>query len=158
MVMIMLDMRIYSHSSREVHADSGGQWGFGGFEFDLGDLFSGGWATKKKSKTPPKEEEKVQLESLDVTEIVEIPFLDFLYETSLSVKNCLWKGAHSQGKTWNTTRNKVQDIWKMTNNRWTDGRYVCYSGCKDANKYWSEYYEDDWRNTLPDIKALEKVL
>ncbi len=102
-----------------------GQWGFGGFEFDLGDLFSGGWATKKKSKTPPKEEEKVQLESLDVTEIVEIPFLDFLYETSLSVKTVYGKVLTLRVKpgTRPGTKFKISGKWRTTDGR-TGDMYV----------------------------------
>lgn len=101
------------------------QWGFGGFEFDLGDLFSGGWATKKKSKTPPKEEEKVQLESLDVTEIVEIPFLDFLYETSLSVKTVYGKVLTLKVKpgTRPGTKFKISGKWRTTDGR-TGDMYV----------------------------------
>lgn len=102
-----------------------GQWGFGGFEFDLGDLFSGGWTTKKKSKTPPKEEEKVQLESLDVTEIVEIPFLDFLYETSLSVKTVYGKVLTLKVKpgTRPGTKFKISGKWRTTDGR-TGDMYV----------------------------------
>ena len=69
-----------------------GQWGFSGFEFDLGDLFSSGGPSRKKSKTPPKEEKETkQIENLDVTEVVEIPYLDFLYETSVSIKTVYGK-------------------------------------------------------------------
>lgn len=101
------------------------QWGFGGFEFDLGDLFSGGWATKKKTKTAPKEEEKVQLESLDVTEIVEIPFLDFLYETSLSVKTVYGKVLTLKVKpgTRPGTKFKISGKWRTTDGR-TGDMYV----------------------------------
>lgn len=63
----------------------GGQW----FEFDLGDLF-GGWR-KKSQRTESKEEQKKEIANIDVTETVEIPFLDFLYDTSVSVKTVYGK-------------------------------------------------------------------
>lgn len=58
-----------------------------GFEFDLGDLF-GGWRAKQKTKN---EWIKNDTPNLDVTETVEIPFLDFLYDTSVSVRTVYGK-------------------------------------------------------------------
>lgn len=95
-------------------ADVGGQ-GFGGFEdifsqfqwantrkraqsqgfsFNFSDLFWWGYeepeepqprTRRTKEETPQKEE------NLDVTETVEIPFLDFLFDTSVSVKTVYGK-------------------------------------------------------------------
>ncbi len=56
----------------------------GGAEFDIGDMFGSG---RSQSRAKPREEEsKKEIQNLDVTETVEIPFFDFLYTTSLSVK------------------------------------------------------------------------
>lgn len=52
------------------------------FEFDLGNLFGGGGMGGAQRATPESEEE----ESLDVELVAEIPFLDFLLGTSVSVK------------------------------------------------------------------------
>ncbi|MFZ2255954.1 MAG: DnaJ C-terminal domain-containing protein [Patescibacteria group bacterium] len=49
----------------------------------MGDIFGGGGRTKKSQKqTEPKAEKP----NLDVTLTVEIPFFDFLYDTSISVQ------------------------------------------------------------------------
>jgi DnaJ-class molecular chaperone len=60
----------------------------GGFEFDIGDIFGGGGRTKKSQK---QAEPKAEKPNLDVTETVEIPFLDFLYDTSISVQTVYGK-------------------------------------------------------------------
>jgi DnaJ-class molecular chaperone len=66
----------------------------GGFEFDLGDILSGmgGWTwwsrtSQKQEREAPKEEKT----NLDVTETVEIPLLDFLYDTSIDVRTIYGK-------------------------------------------------------------------
>ena len=50
--------------------------------FDFSDFFSQG-NTRSNQKTGKQEEVS---ESLDVVETIEIPFLDFLFDTSVSVK------------------------------------------------------------------------
>ena len=62
----------------------------GGVEFDLGDLF-GGWGKRSRKTEPEYEEPKKEIPNLDVTETIEIPFFDFLYDTSLSVKTVYGK-------------------------------------------------------------------
>lgn len=63
--------------------------GGGGVEFDIGDLFGGG---RTQSRQQPREPEPVkEILNLDVTETVLIPFFDFLYDTSISVKTVYGK-------------------------------------------------------------------
>ena len=67
----------------------------GGFEFDLGDILSGmgsWWSRKTRYEEPaefetPKKEET----NLDVTETVEIPFFEFLYDTAIDVRTVYGK-------------------------------------------------------------------
>ena len=69
----------------------GGKQNSGGFGFDFGDLFGGGFGaqnTKSQKKSEPKKE---KVENLDVTETVEIPFLDFLSDQKISVKTVYGK-------------------------------------------------------------------
>jgi curved DNA-binding protein len=60
------------------------------FEFDFGDIF---WDPEQHAqsnrRTQSQEEEKEV--NLDVTETLEIPFLEFLYDTSVSVKTVYGK-------------------------------------------------------------------
>ena len=66
-----------------------GGGGAGGVEFDIGDLFGGG---RTQSRQQPREPEPVkEIVNLDVTETVQIPFFDFLYDTSISVKTVYGK-------------------------------------------------------------------
>lgn len=61
-----------------------------GFEFDLGNLFGGGQRSSRRSE-PKREEPKKEILNVDVIETVEIPFFDFLYDTSISVKTVYGK-------------------------------------------------------------------
>lgn len=63
----------------------------GWFEFDIGDLFSGGARSQQQRQQPRQEEPKKEIPNLDVTETIEIPFFDFLYDTSISVKTVYGK-------------------------------------------------------------------
>ena len=58
----------------------------GWFEFDIGDLFGGGGRSQSRQQAPRDEEPKKEIQNLDVTETIEIPWFDFLYDTSISVK------------------------------------------------------------------------
>ncbi len=61
----------------------------GGADFDIGDLFGGG---RTQSRQQPREPEvQKEIVNLDVTETVTIPFFDFLYDTSISVKTVYGK-------------------------------------------------------------------
>lgn len=63
--------------------------GGGGVEFDIGDLFGGG---RTQSRQQPREpEQPKEIPNLDVTGTVLIPFFDFLYDTSISVKTVYGK-------------------------------------------------------------------
>lgn len=59
-----------------------------GFEFDLGDIFSGmGNSRGQKHQTRYEEDiPKKTEENLDVTQTIEIPFLDFLFDTTHDIK------------------------------------------------------------------------
>lgn len=61
----------------------------GGVEFDIGDLFGGGRTQSRQQQREP--EVKKETVNLDVTETVTIPFFDFLYDTSISVKTVYGK-------------------------------------------------------------------
>ncbi len=125
---------------------SGGSQGFGGFEdifsqfggakawrggsenfeFDIWDLFGSGGGRKKQSR--PREEESEspkQEDNLDVTEVVEIPFLDFLYETALSVKTIYGKVLTLKVKagTKPGTKFKITGKWRTMNGK-TGDMYV----------------------------------
>jgi DnaJ-class molecular chaperone len=54
----------------------------------MGDIFGGG---RSQSRAKPEPETPKEIANLDVTETVEIPFLDFLYDTSLSIKTVYGK-------------------------------------------------------------------
>jgi DnaJ-class molecular chaperone len=63
--------------------------GMGGADFDIGDLFGGGRTQSRQQQREP--EVKKEIVNLDVTETVTIPFFDFLYDTSISVKTVYGK-------------------------------------------------------------------
>lgn len=73
----------------DVFSQFGGMGG-GNVEFDIGDLF-GGWRRSQAKKPPKQEEPKKEIPNVDVTETIEIPFFDFLYDTSISVKTVYGK-------------------------------------------------------------------
>lgn len=67
----------------DIFSQFGGMGGqSSGYEFDMGDMF-GGWQRGKNQQETQKPKDKP---NVDVTETIEIPFLDFLYDTSISVK------------------------------------------------------------------------
>ena len=107
-------------------------WSFGGFEdifsqfdtagwggFDFEDLFSG---AGRKNQRPGKEKtQREDAPSLDVVEKVEIPFLDFLFDTSISVKTVYGKNLSLKVKagTKPGTRFKISGKWRtMDGNTW----------------------------------------
>ncbi len=61
----------------------------GSVEFDIGDLFGGGRTQSRQQAREP--EPTKEIVNLDVTETVAIPFFDFLYDTSISVKTVYGK-------------------------------------------------------------------
>lgn len=61
-----------------------------GIEFDLGDILGGMWWRAQHRKNPEPEQKK-EIPNLDVTETVEIPFFDFLYDTSINIRTVYGK-------------------------------------------------------------------
>lgn len=57
------------------------------FNFDFGDIFGG----KQSGGYSQPKAKKEEIENLDVTETVEIPFMDFLFDNKISVKNVYGK-------------------------------------------------------------------
>ncbi len=86
--------------------------GWGGFEFDLWDIFSG--AGTKNQKSRKEKPHKEDTPSLDIVERVEIPFLDFLFDTSVSVKTVYGKNLSLKVKagTKPGTRFKISGKWR----------------------------------------------
>jgi molecular chaperone DnaJ len=106
-------------------AFGGGGWGTNrGFEFDIGDLF---WnnAKTQKSQTRQQKETPKEIENLDVSETIEIPFLDFLYDTSVSVQTVYGKGLSLKVKagTKPGTKFKISGKWRTSSGK-TGDMYV----------------------------------
>ena len=81
--------RQQSGGFEDIFSQFGGMGG-SNIEFDIGDIF-GGWRRSQSRKPPKQEEPKKEIPSVDVTETIEIPFFDFLYDTSISIKTVYWK-------------------------------------------------------------------
>ncbi len=95
----------------------------GGFEFDLGDIFSGmGWGRRGSQREEFEEEpKKKEIPNLDVTETVEIPFLEFLYDTSVDVRTVYGKHLTLKVKagTKPGTKYKISGKWRTS--EWKTG-------------------------------------
>jgi molecular chaperone DnaJ/curved DNA-binding protein len=101
---------------------SGGQrWSE--FEFDIGDIFGGVGTRWKKSQR--QAESKTEKPNFDVTETVEIPFLDFLYDTSISVQTVYGKTLSLKVKagTKPGTKFKISGKWRTIDGQ-TGDMYV----------------------------------
>ena len=100
----------------------------GGVEFDIGDLFgnmsSGTRQKKQKSQYEEAKTEEIK-PNLDVTETVEIPFLDFLFDTSISVKTVYGKHLTLKIKTGTKpgTKYKISGKWRTIDGK-TGDMYV----------------------------------
>lgn len=98
-------------------------WGMGGggqnFEFDIGDLF-GGWRSRKTER-PEEPKEKKEIPNLDVTETMEMPFFDFLYDTSLSVKTIYGKVLSLKIKAGTKPGTRFKISWKGRSSEWKTG-------------------------------------
>lgn len=95
----------------------------GGFEFDIGDLFGG---HNRKRQTPPKEPKSQEAETnLDVIETIEIPFFDFLYDTSVTVQTVYgkWLSLKVKAGTKPGTRFKISGKWRTSGGK-TGDMYV----------------------------------
>lgn len=86
----------------------------GWFEFDIGDLFGGGARSQQQRQQPKQEEPKKEIPNLDVTETIEMPFFDFLYDTSISVKTVYGKILKLKVKAWTKpgTKFKISGEWR----------------------------------------------
>ncbi len=94
----------------------GGARQSGGIEFDIGDLFWGRGGTKQKKPKNTHEEPKKETikPNLDVMEVVEIPFFDFLYDTSVSIRTVYGKNLFLKVKagTKPGTKFKISGKWR----------------------------------------------
>ena len=86
-------------------------------EFDIGDMFGGGWSrrnahTWKQYRDEPSREEIVP--NLDVTETIEIPFFEFLYDTSVNIRTVYGKNLTLKVKagTKPGTKYKISGKWR----------------------------------------------
>lgn len=96
-----------------------------GFEFDIGDLFGNtGWGRRTENQQSHQTDEKKE-ENLTVTETVEIPFFDFLFDTSISVRTVYGKNLTLKVKagTKPGTRFKISGKWRTTGGK-TGDMYV----------------------------------
>ena len=106
-----------------------GGWGrqSGGIEFDIGDLFgSMWWWRQKKQKNSYEEPKQEEIKpNLDVTETVEIPFLDFLFDTSISVNTVYNKHLTLKIKAGSKpgTKYKISGKWRTMDGK-TGDMYV----------------------------------
>ncbi len=95
-----------------------GWWRKQNSEFDFSDLF-GNNNHKEKAK------QESNAPSLDIIETVEIPFLDFLFDTSISIKTVYGKNLSLKVKSGTKPGTKFKISWKgRTNNGVTWDMYI----------------------------------
>mgnify|MGYP002775984648 CR=1 FL=1 len=95
-----------------------GWWRKQNSEFDFSDLF-GNNNHKEKAK------QESNIPSLDIIETVEIPFLDFLFDTSISIKTVYGKNLSLKVKSGTKPGTKFKISWKgRTNNGVTWDMYI----------------------------------
>ncbi len=107
----------------DIFSGFGWMWGWQwGFEFDIGDLFGGGWREQKTQREEPRTEPKKEIPNLDVTETVEIPFFDFLYDTQISVKTVYGKTLSIKVKSGTKpgTKFKITGKWRSSDGKTGD--------------------------------------
>ncbi len=102
--------------------------GGGGMGFDFGDIFGGVWGTnsrKKQRKEEVHEDTPKEIPMLDVTETIEIPFLDFLYDTQVDVRTVYGKHLTLKVKagTKPGTKFKISGKWRTMDGK-TGDMYV----------------------------------
>lgn len=100
----------------------------GGMGFDFGDIFGEMWGTssrKKQRKEEVHEDIPKEIPMLDVTETVEIPFLDFLYDTQVDVRTVYGKHLTLKVKagTKPGTKFKISGKWRTMDGK-TGDMYV----------------------------------
>lgn len=99
-----------------------------GFDFDIGDIFGGMGGTQgrgRRNPEPESYEESKKPDNLDVTETIEIPFLDFLFDTSVDVKTVYGKHLSLKVKagTKPGTKFKISGKWRTMDGK-TGDMYV----------------------------------
>ncbi len=109
--------RAQSSGFEDIFSQFGGS---GGVEFDLGDIFGGGHTQSRQQSREP--EPPKEIPNLDVTETILIPFFDFLYDTSVSVKTVYGKVLTLKVKagTKPGTRFKVSGKWRSMDGKTGD--------------------------------------
>ncbi len=109
----------------DIFSQFGGGWGrqSGGYDFDLGDILSGMGGGRRTWQREEFEEEprKKEVPNLDVTETVEIPFLEFLYDTAVDVRTVYGKHLTLKMKagTKPGTKYKISGKWRTS--EWKTG-------------------------------------
>ncbi len=92
----------------DIFSSFGGQKGSSA-GFDFSDLFGNFGGTQQKTKAETKKEE---IENLDVTETIEIPFLDFLFDNKISVKTVYGKVLSLKVKAFTQPWTKFKIKWE----------------------------------------------
>lgn len=89
------------------------------FDFDFSEFF--GWMNSTKAKQNSEPKTKKQDENLDVTEKVEIPFMDFLFDTQINVRTVYGKNLTLKVKSGTKpgTKFKITGEWRQNN--WKKG-------------------------------------
>ncbi len=120
-----------------------------GIEFDLGDILGGMGGWSRRTRTPEPEEKK-EIPNLDVTETVEIPFLDFLYDTSINIRTVYGKNLSLKVKagTKPGTKYKISGKWRIMDGKTWD-MYVIVD---------AKMPRDIPKNLMPMIDALRSQL
>lgn len=96
-----------------------------GFEFDIGDMFGNMGKSNSSYQRRHKEDTSKQEENLDVTETIELPFFDFLFDSSVNVRTVYWKHLTLKVKagTKPGTKFKISGKWRTSWGR-TGDMYV----------------------------------
>lgn len=120
-----------------------------GIEFDLGDILGGMWGWGRRTRNPEPEEKK-EIPNLDVTETVEIPFLDFLYDRSINIRTVYGKNLSLKVKagTKPGTKYKISGKWRIMDGKTWD-MYVIVD---------AKMPRDIPKNLMPMIDALRSQL
>lgn len=98
-----------------------------GFEFDIWDLFGSsdwGWSSRSRREEEHEPTKKIE-EVLDVTKTIEIPFLDFLFPTTVDVETVYGKHLRLKVKagTKPGTKYKITGKWRTSDGK-TGDMYV----------------------------------
>lgn len=84
--------------------------------FDFSDLFWNFWWTQNQPNNEPKKEEPVV--EIDIEKVVEVPFFDFLFWTSIQVNNGIWKTATVKVKEGTKPWTKLRLKWYGRAYKW----------------------------------------